>query len=172
MLGVSTQSEVRIPGYMTPFSYPLQSINILSGTRGALNVPTMKNMESLPYHNKAAPTHKNDVAAPKTHPSFGYLYPSHYAGPQAQSMSAVAASGQGFARLREPVNPTHLMFKATHGHMMHMDAHHPHEAVKHSKHHRKHHEGSGSLAAAHKEEGKAIKRAVAAHKKESRYVHH
>ena len=170
MLGVSTQSEARIPGYMTPFSYPLQSINILSGTHGAPKVPTMKNMESMHYINKAAPTEKNDVPAPKTHPCFGYLYPSFYAGPQAQSMSAVAASGQGFAREHESVNSPHLMFKATHGHMKHMDAHHPHEEVKHSKHHRHMRAEKGMAAMEHKKEGKFLKKAMEEHKKEGHYM--
>jgi hypothetical protein len=163
MLGVSTQSEARIPGYMTPFSYPLQSINILSGTKDSVHVPTMKNMESLHYANKPAPTHKNDVAAPKTHPCYGEIYPSFYAGPHAISMSAAAASGYGFGRAHDSVNSPHMMFKATHGHLKHMDAHHPHEEVKHSKHHR-------HMRAEHNKEGMFLKKAMAEHKKEGKYM--
>ena len=192
MLGVSmqTQSEARIPQYMTPFSFPLQAISILTGTSGSpSDVPLMKNMESKHEMNKPAPTVRNDVPAPKTHVHFGCAYPEFYAGPHAQSMSEVSATGQGFARSKTPINTPHPLFKMTHGHMKHMDAHHRGEEVKSVKSQARHgeshvvtskksfhkhrHDSEPKLDMAskeHEKEGVFMKKAMEEHKKEGRYM--
>jgi hypothetical protein len=187
MLGVSTQPEAIVPHYLTPFSYPLQTISILSGTKESVDVPLMKNMAEKRSVNKPPPIHKNEMARSRTQECFGELYPSFYAGPHAVSMSAAVASGYGFGREHNPVNAPHLAFKATHGHTKHMDAHHPHEEVKHVKSQsmygeshavvgRKHFKTRSMphkermLEKEHEKEGMFMKKAMAEHKKEGKLM--
>lgn len=127
---LSTQAHPPIPHYLTPYSYPLQSINILSGTKESLNVPTMKNMESAPVHNTAVPVHSNTMDKPKTPACYGYIYPKFYAGPH--TGTGMESADYGFRRDMPKLKEA-LTFLPNQ--REHHDVHHRHEKVKHATHH-------------------------------------
>ncbi|NBW79197.1 MAG: hypothetical protein EBR27_09320 [Betaproteobacteria bacterium] len=96
---MAMQSEKVIPDLLSPFTYPLQTVSILTGTHARNPVPVIKNMEGHKMGHVAVPTHKNDVPAPKTKTKMGQIYPRFYAGPHGEY--SVSEVGYGFNRAPE-----------------------------------------------------------------------
>lgn len=135
--------EKVIPDLLAPFSFPLQSVNILSGTHGKTAVPVLHNApEKRPGGPVKAKTTKNDGMAPKTKPCYAMIYPEFYAGPHAVSVE----TAYGFNR-DMPMDPFHFSsHNAVHRYedphyMTHHAAHHSmpkahHHSMKHEMPHK------------------------------------
>jgi hypothetical protein len=85
-----------IPDLLTPWSFPLQNIAIIAGTKkhkiDTLLADTRPDV--MPFPAVRAKVHKNTGMAPKTKAHFGMIYPAFYAGPE----SIKHEHDYGFAR--------------------------------------------------------------------------